>query len=1392
MLPTGSQADEERGEAAAEAAAPSARSSFSSGVRAHNAAVSWPSDVHGYSKLVDEVKPVAATPPSVVQPVTLEGRGRGLIPGPSSPHKLPAGSNLRLSGVDEYGNAGLEVQAKDKSLVKLQRYVRAVIQEWLASCSPVTFRVNDPRKPYPLTNFADHGMIQFPAGAGQARFIHLTGSREPYRAHTSYCTTVLDLMEKHWQMEPASVLISITGGAQDFKLQPRLLKAFKHGLAKAAQATNAWVFTGGTDSGVMQLVGEALSETQSSAKMIGVVTWACVWGKERLEGCYGGTRDIIREHANDANHANLEPHHTHFILVDCGASPQEAWREALSAHLGVLKAAVSLSVRGSDGKSKPPFEVIATVAAASEFDGVNISNRLRNLTAASASAVLPVDSPIGEILRVEYSPTTHASVMYCVLAPSVVKFDDTTKWGSEIEMRANLEKLYCERRRVPRVMVVVNGGPGTLTTVHAAVMGGCPVVIISDSEGIATCLHLYIQAYSSTSEAPMQAWEKRYEREYGKDPKVWAQRRRLMLEIAEEDAAKSKIRSFSLSETSTAALDLHLLNAVINDDMQCRAGSRLQLAVQWNRKEVVQSVMLNLRSQAPGHDTETAENYVRVQVAQAMQIAIERQQADIIKMLFTAQDKAVGLLDFLSLYRVDHPIFATSQKLQVKLAEGTALDAYGKPTPITLYTSVLLPFLEDFIPGISYALKREQRGAYARSKSAHEDQKRDANYFADGVPHLMLWAVFIGSVELARVFWQQGTPQSDPIRLALIACQVSKEAAKMRPASAQVYLENAAIFESWAVSVLDKCSAQNQATIVLMRPSRTWPGTILQAAMGGENKSFVGHKYVQTLIDEYWRGNLYGSDGSLPANVGSWRVLLHLFFPTLQRQPVDHDVNAFDASRRLKTEGTQGFDILSLVQPHRGSSEHYAPNNTMTHPPGYAPSQAGAKSFKSGPTARGMFGGEAPLKMPNGSRTSLDQVDEALDELPVCCQNPCRDGVLCFPLRCVGCCFNCCFQCCTCLACLTCGRRLMGAASSVGSHFRWTQLRWYLAVPRVKFLLKITSYLIFMILYTLVLISHPGTFLTFGVLEFIFAFYCYAFWVEELFQWYTHWCAGHDHFESFANIADVVTLTSQVIASTIRLTAGVACHTMELGVHTVDRVMGGDRRLDEEFLFAGLGYGGYGAADDPAGAYSGGRRLIGKTPGLMHNLPPSAEGEDTTSSMVWDGLYLGCTPLWLAQVTLALCAIYAYTRMMLWLQIYREVGVLSIIIQALFKDIVMFGGILVVVMAAFASAFVALMPSLGDTTFGTDGAFSLPFWAMFGEFGDLHDVGLAGGRLGPCLLWIFSFTTQVRTVVAAPSSVVKCLWEVFVRGVVLVVCVCVSLSGVLFSVGVCVRDLLIF
>jgi len=52
---------------------------------------------------------------------------------------------------------------------------------------------------------------------------------------------------------------------------------------------------------------------------------------------------------------------------------------------------------------------------------------------------------------------------------------------------------------------------------------------------------------------------------------------------------------------------------------------------------------------------------------------------------------------------------------------------------------------------------------------------------------------------------------------------------------------------------------------------------------------------------------------------------------------------------------------------------------------------------------------------------------------------------------------------------------------------------------------------------------------------------------------------------------------------------------------------------------------------------------------------------------------------------------------------------------------------------------------------------------------------------------------QILLRITPPSSVVKCVWEVFVWrfGVLFLSCACVSVLGVLFSVGVCVCDLLI-
>jgi hypothetical protein len=121
-------------------------------------------------------------------------------------------------------------------------------------CDLSTFRATPPLVPL---KFADYGRVRL-GGADHdkepARFLHLSDTPNPLwvndwqRSRTdleSYVGHVIDMMELHWDLQPASVLLSITGSAQDFVLSPMLQAAFSHGLAKvcarAATALGWWV-----------------------------------------------------------------------------------------------------------------------------------------------------------------------------------------------------------------------------------------------------------------------------------------------------------------------------------------------------------------------------------------------------------------------------------------------------------------------------------------------------------------------------------------------------------------------------------------------------------------------------------------------------------------------------------------------------------------------------------------------------------------------------------------------------------------------------------------------------------------------------------------------------------------------------------------------------------------------------------------------------------------------------------------------------------------------------------------------------------------------------------------------------------------------------------------------
>ncbi|XP_022809876.1 transient receptor potential cation channel subfamily M member 3-like, partial [Stylophora pistillata] len=119
------------------------------------------------------------------------------------------------------------------------------------------------------------------------KFIRISHDTDPEK--------VLRLLREEWRLDLPKLLISVTGGAKNFVLHSKLKHVLRQGLLKAAQTTGAWIITGGTNTGVMRHVGEAVKghtvmsrgtqlskDKTSQLHLIGIATWGIVNHREDL------------------------------------------------------------------------------------------------------------------------------------------------------------------------------------------------------------------------------------------------------------------------------------------------------------------------------------------------------------------------------------------------------------------------------------------------------------------------------------------------------------------------------------------------------------------------------------------------------------------------------------------------------------------------------------------------------------------------------------------------------------------------------------------------------------------------------------------------------------------------------------------------------------------------------------------------------------------------------------------------------------------------------------------------------------------------------------------------------------------------------------------------------
>ena len=161
-------------------------------------------------------------------------------------------------------------------------------------------------------------------------------------AGTTDCVRLDDVGEIHDALEalgvrpprPVVVVVGGAGGLSGTDLD-RLRPVFSTGLVPVLEERGAAGIDGGTNAGVMRLFGEARAEALASFPLIGVAA--------------GGTvrvPDVLKA-PDDA--ADLDPHHTHFILVPGHEWGAEApWIARIATELSGTALAVTVLVNGGE------------------------------------------------------------------------------------------------------------------------------------------------------------------------------------------------------------------------------------------------------------------------------------------------------------------------------------------------------------------------------------------------------------------------------------------------------------------------------------------------------------------------------------------------------------------------------------------------------------------------------------------------------------------------------------------------------------------------------------------------------------------------------------------------------------------------------------------------------------------------------------------------------------------------------------------------------------------------------------------------------------------------------------------------------------------------------------
>ncbi|XP_061196286.1 transient receptor potential cation channel subfamily M member-like 2 [Saccostrea echinata] len=643
---------------------------------------------------------------------------------------------------------------------------------------------------------------------------------------------IWDMMINQWHLEPPQLIISVTGGAQRFDLKRRMQETFKRGLMNAATSTCAWIITGGTRTGVMEFVGDAVKDhiittgRKNDVVVLGIATWGCVANRHALDGEEGlknglfpavySKADVMEARLLNPKNVPLDENHSHFLLIDDGS--ENKFGAEIDFRTKLEKYISEQQVDPDDKESSLTIPVISIIVEG----GINSMKTVwQAVTRGIPVLVLQSSGRAADYIAHGYNITAHKLSEEKSYFPK--DFDE------EMENLANRVFEWKEKDTPRKPALIAN----CLKQLREALQHR-EMLTVFDLNDYETkdfdraILYALLKANRSNTNAQLS----------------------LALAWNRSDIAKNEIFTASnKTNYQELKLDDAMMTALIQD--------RLEFVKLFLENGIDLSHFLDIRnlwnlySNCFNDKTDGA--------AQLLMNRINYLRQTWAAYLCCKQTEDIG---------VEPDLLNYIGKVIVHLLGDEAMNLYAGNQYDVHSEEVVFGYIPKAEKPCEEYLSVKKNLSKKKSRLFPEVE------FKNPAKDLFIWAVLMNRMSLAKLFWKIG---KDHIGSALFASCLLKELAKVADDEEEVELsvsleQNSMEFEKLASEILGICSIQNRdlAHQLLVRELNEFGNTTL-FCLADENvlMDFMGQTCCQTKLNAIWKGRmaLYTSSIKIVASI---------------------------------------------------------------------------------------------------------------------------------------------------------------------------------------------------------------------------------------------------------------------------------------------------------------------------------------------------------------------------------------------------------------------------------------------------------------------------------------------------------------------------------------------